>query len=106
MVDIKQNDIWMVSLGHDAVGHEQKGDRPFVVISSDEYNRNSGTPVGFFLSTSLKKSTNRFAVELVSGVANISQVRTLSSLRFKKFMNNAGKGSTQRLMEKFIAEVL
>ena len=56
MKEIKQNSIWMVKMVYDGiVGHEQKGTRPFYVISNDRYNNNSSTPIGYFLSTSSKK---------------------------------------------------
>jgi mRNA-degrading endonuclease toxin of MazEF toxin-antitoxin module len=61
---INKHEIWMVELGNNAVGHEQKGNRPFYVISNNEYNKNSKTPIGFFLSTSEKKAQNRFTVDV------------------------------------------
>jgi len=84
---IKQFSVWLVELGDKkcAEGHEQKYDRPFFVISSDEYNKKSKTPIGFFLSTSEHKKTNKFSIQIDNESAiNISQIRTLSEKRFKK----------------------
>ena len=83
--DIKQYSLWMVNLGEKdcAKGHEQYGDRPFFVISSTKYNKNSKTPIGFFSSTSEKKSQNRYSLTINNrGSVNISQIRTLSEDRF------------------------
>jgi len=103
---IKQHSVYMVKLGWDGQGHEQQGDRPFYVVSSDEYNERSQTPIGFFLSTSEKKSQNRFTVQCDIGWINCTQVRTLSSDRVIRFMGTVDKGITQSVMEYFIKEVM
>ncbi len=103
---IKQHEIWMVSLGHDAMGHEQNGDRPFYVISNTDYNASSQTPIGFFMSTSKKKASNRFAVDVINGTVNVSQIRTLSSKRFLRFMDVDVKATTQVALESFIKNIL
>ena len=108
---IKQNDIWMVDMGVDGiVGHEQKGTRPFYVISNTEYNTFSKTPIGFFLSTSEKKKENRFTVDVdmqgKSENVNTSQIRTISSERFMRYMGHGSDEETKLLLETFEREVI
>jgi len=109
--DIKQNDIWMVKMGEvGIIGHEQKGNRPFYVISNTEYNKASNTPIGFFISTSEKKKNNRFTVEIdMQGspeIVNISQIRTISAERFVKYMGCGTNEDTKLLMTTFEKEIL
>ena len=108
---IQQNDIWMVNLGQEcSKGHEQKGTRPFYVISSTEYNTKSRTPVGFFMSTSFKKSQNRFTVKIdmqgVDEYINVSQIRTLSNLRFFKKIGYGTYEDLEKMLEKFNEVIL
>jgi mRNA interferase MazF len=95
---IKQNEIWMVKLGtENIIGHEQKGNRPFYVISNDVYNHFSQTPIGYFLSTSEHKRLNKYTVETsgdTKGSVNVSQIRTLSADRF---MYKIGTGTNEEL---------
>jgi len=103
---IEQNSIWMCSMGHvGIVGHEQKGNRPFYVISNTKYNNSSKTPIGFFLSTSSKKKGNRFTYDVdMQGVlenVNVSQIRTISAERFFKFMGTGTNEDTKELMNMF-----
>jgi mRNA-degrading endonuclease toxin of MazEF toxin-antitoxin module len=109
--NIKQNDIWMVNMGYDGiVGHEQKGTRPFYVISNTAYNTSSKTPIGFFLSTSEKKKTNRFTVDVdMQGTmenVNVSQIRTISADRFMTHMGHGSDAETKILMDTFSREIL
>ncbi len=65
----KQCEIWMVHLGtENIIGHEQKGSRPFYIISSDKYNKTSKTPIGFFMSTSKEKKKNNLLMKLKASV--------------------------------------
>lgn len=109
--EIKQNDIWMVHLGHEgSKGHEQKGSRPFLVVSNTRYNTASKTPIGFFMSTSTKKANNRFNVTVdmqgVEEYINISQVRTLSDLRFFKKLGYCSDEERKMIINKFSETVL
>jgi len=108
---IKQNSIWMCSMGHDGIiGHEQKGNRPFYVISNTDYNTKSKTPIGFFLSTSAKKQGNRFTVDVdMQGTpenVNISQIRTISSERFWKYMGTGTQKDLDTLMKTFNSTII
>jgi mRNA-degrading endonuclease toxin of MazEF toxin-antitoxin module len=83
--EIKQYSMLMVDMGTKEFikGHEKAGNRPFFVISSTKYNMKSKTPIGFFASTSSKKTKNKYSIEIDdNGSINISQIRTLSEERF------------------------
>lgn len=108
---ILQNDVWMVEIGYRGiVGHEQKGKRPFYVISNDRYNQNSKTPIGYFISTSEKKKTNRYVLEIdVDGTTeyvNVSQIRTLSEERFLYKMGNCNNKILLKLQEIFLKNII
>lgn len=108
---IKQNEVWMVGLGEDnIVGHEQKGNRPFYVVSDTKYNEVSQTPVGFFTSTSEKKKTSKYVCEIVVGTdkhyVNISQIRTLCTSRFKRHMYNGTNEDLQTLLNTYDKEII
>ena len=107
--EIKQYSLWMVNLGNKecAKGHEQYGDRPFFVISSTEYNK-SKTPIGFFSSTSKKKAQNKYSLDIDDkGSINISQIRTLSSKRFKKCMEEIHSSKLEaQILSTFINQIV
>ena len=106
MLEIKQHSIWMVELGDKTCnkGHEQYGDRPFYVISSTNYNKKSKTPIGFFISTSEKKSQNHFTLKLEDkGWVNVSQIRTLDKIRFKHCIDQIQSSKLEsEVLSKFI----
>lgn len=84
---IEQGDIWYIRLEKEAFGSEQGGKRPFLVISSTSYNTSSKTPIGFILSTSPKKRTNKYTIPIEEmssdrSHVNVSQIRTVSKDRF------------------------
>jgi mRNA-degrading endonuclease toxin of MazEF toxin-antitoxin module len=108
---IKQNDIWMVNMGHDGiVGHEQRGTRPFYVISNTGYNQASKTPIGFFLSTSEHKKLNKYTIDVnMQGVietVNTSQIRTISSERFMTYMGHGNENDLKVLLDTFKKEII
>jgi len=108
---IRQNDIWMVNMGQDGiVGHEQRGTRPFYVISNTGYNQASKTPIGFFLSTSEHKKLNRYSVDVnMQGVietVNTSQIRTISSERFMTYMGHGNSDDLITLLNTFKKEII
>jgi len=85
---ILQFSVWNVELEKKPVGHEQGGNRPFFVISSSEYNKRSGTPMGFICSNSQNKINREFSEEMhfknskKTSHVNVSQIRTLDETRF------------------------
>lgn len=43
MVKFERGQVWMVKFKHqEAVGHEQKKDRPWLVLSVGKFNKSSG----------------------------------------------------------------
>ena len=109
-MEIKQLEVWMVKLEQDnIVGHEQRGTRPFFVISESKYNEFSKTPVGFFLSTSAHKKLNRFTLEVsgdTKGTVNVSQIRTLSAERFMFKIGEGTEEELKTLMKMFTKEII
>jgi mRNA-degrading endonuclease toxin of MazEF toxin-antitoxin module len=108
---IEQNSIWLVDMGFDGiVGHEQKGTRPFYVISDTGYNNASKTPVGFFMSTSEHKKTNNYTVIVnMQGqeeAVNTSQIRTISAERFIKYMGHGNNDDLKLLIETFQKQII
>lgn len=69
-----------------AVGHEQGGRRPFLVVSRERFNLHSGTVIGFAI-TSQRAAPFPFSLPVPEGLlpkpswVKISQVRTLSDRR-------------------------
>ena len=110
MIEIKQHSIWMVELGEQSCskGHEQYGDRPFYVISSTDYNKTSGTSIGFFMSSSEHKAKNKFSLKLDDkGAVNVSQIRTLDNSRFKKFKTQIRSNDLEiEVISKFINQII
>lgn len=109
---IEQFSIWSVKLEKNPIGHEQGGDRPFLVISSDKYNISSQTPIGFICSCSKKKSENKYtrSIELNNGCqeshVNISQIRTLSADRFGEKIGMVDKKTASELIEIFLTTLV
>jgi len=82
----KQGDIWIADLG-EALGHEQGGTRPVLIVSGTKWNAKSKTPMVCPCTTSLKKGKNYYCVKIKIGnkasYVNGSHVYTLSAKRFK-----------------------
>ena len=78
---MKRGDIYLVSLDPTA-GHEQKGNRPVLVVSPAPFNQLTKTPIVVPISTGGQFArVAGFAVELVGtktvGIARCDQPRTL-----------------------------
>ena len=81
-----QGDIWIADLEKKAMGHEQGGRRPVVIISRTTWNKSSKTPICLICSTSEKKGSNKYTVKLKrtnkkNSWANASQIYTLDAIR-------------------------
>ena len=63
-VDVKRGDIFYANLDEieDAVGSEQTGRRPVLVIQNDVGNRNSPTTIVAILTTKKKKRCQRILI--------------------------------------------
>ena len=86
MARILRGEIYWADL-NPARGHEQAGQRPFVVISHDVFNERSGTVIAMAITSQPQKAGFPLTHNLKSGDlpkdswVKISQLRTLSVLR-------------------------
>ena len=97
-----QGDIWLANLEKKAMGHEQGGRRPVLIISKTEWNKVSKTPICLICSTSEKKGGNRYTVKLSrtnkkKSWANASQIYTLDSKRMIRKLDTVTKNELKRL---------
>ena len=104
-----QGDIWLANLEKKAMGHEQGGRRPVVIISKTSWNKNSKTPICLICSTSEKKGKNRYTVKLQrtnkkNSWANASQIYTLDSKRMIRKVDSISK-SELRQLKKILSEI-
>lgn len=104
-----QGDIWIANLEKKAMGHEQGGRRPVVIISKTKWNKSSKTPICVILSTSKKKSKNRYTVQIKrnreqNSSANASQVYTLDAKRLLRKVDSISK-SELRQIKKILSEL-
>ena len=112
--DIKQFSVWEVDLGETSIGHEQRGKRPFFVLSSNHYNNHSRTPIGFTVSSSESKSRSSFAIKIEldrtmseHSHVNISQIRTLDKSRFKRYIGKVEPSENGlEAISKFISKII
>ena len=104
-----QGDIWIADLEKKAMGHEQGGRRPVVIISRTTWNKNSKTPICFICSTSEKKGKNRYTVKLTrtnkkNSWANASQVYTLDAKRMLRKVDSISKSELRKL-KKILSDI-
>ena len=84
---MKRGDIFLVSLDP-TYGHEQKGERPVLIISPESFNKVTKTPIVLPITTGGNFArVAGFAVELIgtktSGVIRCDQLRALDLLARK-----------------------
>lgn len=76
-----------------AVGHEQSGKRPVLIISRNTFNELSATAIGMAITSREPKAGFPFTLELKSAGlprkswVKISQIRILSNLRIGKLIS-------------------
>ena len=104
-----QGDIWIANLEKKAMGHEQGGRRPVVIISKTKWIKSSKTPICVILSTSKKKSKNRYTVQIKrnreqNSSANASQIYTLDAKRLLRKVDSISK-SELRQIKKILSEL-
>jgi len=80
---VKRGEIWLVSLDPTA-GHEQQGKRPVLIVSPDQFNTVTGTPIVVPVTTGGSFARTRgFAVSLeaagtsTTGVVRCDQPRAM-----------------------------
>ena len=101
-IEFIQGEIWLADLEKKALGHEQGGRRPVVIISKTSWNKTSQTPICLICSTSAKKGKNMYTVKLSrtnkkESWANASQVYTLDSRRMLKRLDKISKSELRKL---------
>ena len=85
-----------------AIGHEQTGFRPVLILSHDVFNERSGTVIVIAITSQPQKAGFPLTLELKTGDlpkqswAKISQIRTLSTERMGELI---GKLSPEELAQ-------
>jgi len=108
---LNAGDIYFVSLDP-AAGHEQRGTRPILVITSGRFNRLTHTPLVAPITTGGQFArTNGFAVDLSSsgtkttGIIRCDQLRNLDlDARNARFVEKAPDDILDRVLD-LIAEI-
>jgi mRNA interferase MazF len=101
---ILRGDIVWANL-NPAVGHEQAGRRPVVILSADVFNEHSGTVIAMALTSQPQRAGFPLAMDLLSvdvGIpawVMISQIRTLSTRRLVKKLGRVSPDELARLVD-------
>ena len=88
-----------------ALGHEQTGLRPVLVLSHDIFNERSGTVIVIAITSQPQKAGFPLTLELKTGDlpkhswAKISQVRTLSTERMGKLIGKLAQEELAHVIE-------
>ena len=104
MARVLRGDVVWANL-NPAVGHEQAGGRPVVVLSADVFNERSGTVIAMALTSQPQRAGFPLVLELESvkvgkpAWVKISQIRTLSTRRLGKKLGRLAPEELQRLVE-------
>lgn len=104
MARILRGDIFWADLDP-VLGQEQAGFRPVVIISNDIFNERSGTVIVMALTSQIQKAGFPLTLE-ISGKnlpkkswVKISQIRTISTLRFRKKLGRLSPEEIEKLIE-------
>jgi mRNA interferase MazF len=104
MARILRGDILWAEL-NPALGHEQAGLRPVVVLSHDVFNDRSGTVIAVALSSQEPRAGFPLTLEIASAKlpkrswVKISQVRTLSVERLRRKLGRVTPEELDRIVE-------
>jgi mRNA interferase MazF len=104
MARVLRGDVVWADL-NPAVGHEQAGRRPVVVLSADVFNERSGTVIAMALTSQPQHAAFPLTHELRSvnlkrrAWVKISQVRTLSTRRLRGKLGRLAPEELDRLVE-------
>lgn len=90
-IEPKVGEVWLVAIPN-AIGHQQKGCRPFVVTSNNKRNKFSPTIKGVTLSKQIHKRSPVHVLLLTSdcpflqynSIVNCEEVTTLNKTQFLK----------------------
>lgn len=104
MASILRGDIYWANLDP-AVGHEQAGRRPVLILSRPTFNDRSGTVVAVALTSAEPRAGFPLTLELTKTAlpkrtwVKISQVRTISTQRLAGRMASCHSSEVQRVVE-------
>ena len=104
MARILRGDVLWADL-NPAIGHEQAGLRPVVIISHDVFNERSGTVIAMSVTSQAPRAGFPLTLELTSvklpkqSWAKISQVRTLSVRRLGRRMGRVSPEELAQLVD-------
>lgn len=106
MARILRGDIRWAEL-NPALGHEQAGRRPVLILSHDVFNERSGTVIAMAMTSQEPRA--RFPLTLESRAAGlpkrswikISQIRTLSTDRIGRRLGRASEEELARVLDGF-----
>ena len=88
-----------------AVGREQSGRRPVLIVSQDVFNQRSGTVIAMAVTSRPQRAGFPLTLELTQtrmpkqSWVKISQVRTLSTSRIGRKIGNAEPEELSRIIE-------
>ncbi len=104
MAGILRGDIFWADL-NPAIGHEQSGLRPILVLSHEVFNKNSGTVIAVAITSQPQRAAFPLTLELEEtklpkkSWVKISQIRTLSIKRLKKKIGSAKPDEIDLIIE-------
>jgi len=104
MARVLRGDIVWANL-NPAVGREQAGRRPVVILSADVFNEHSGTVIAMALTSQPQRAGFPLVLELASAdlreraCVKISQIRTLSTRQLGKRIGRVSAEEIEHLVE-------
>lgn len=104
MARILRGDIFWADL-NPAMGHEQAGLRPVLILSQDVFNERSGTVIAVALTSQPQRADFPLTLEIESANlqkqtwVKISQIRTLSVKRLGKKMGRVSAEEVNAVIE-------
>ncbi|AKS22879.1 MAG: transcriptional modulator of MazE/toxin, MazF [Leptospirillum sp. Group II 'C75'] len=102
---MKRGEIWLVELDP-AMGHEQKGRRPVLIVSSEAFNRVTKVPVVLPITSGGNFArTAGFAVSLLGGETQTTGVVRCDQPRALDLGSRGGK-KLERVSDEIMDEVL
>jgi mRNA interferase MazF len=104
MARILRGDVLWAEL-NPAVGHEQSGQRPVVVLSHDIFNERSGTVIAVAISSQEPRAAFPLSLELSTvklpkrSWVKIGQIRTLSVTRLGRKLGRVAPEEIERIID-------
>lgn len=101
-MNIKRGDVYYATFGA-AVGSEQKGERPVLIIQNDTGNRWSPTVIVAAVSSRIKKTALPTHVEIDAdflakdSIALLEQVRTIDKSRLGVFLGTVNDDTMKKI---------